>query len=95
MKKKTNKIGSFALCNNNQLGLILYENQVIDKRTKKPYTLYHGICLSPQEKYGLNWQSKNPKFLNKNQFKKLWETFQLRICIINGWSTRNRLCKKR
>ena len=73
MKKKINKIGSFALCNNNQLGLILYETQVVAKRTNKPYTLYHGICLSPQEKYGNNWQSKDPKFLNKSQFVKLWK----------------------
>jgi hypothetical protein len=68
-----NKIGSFAICNNNQLGLILYETQVVVKRTNKSHTLYHGICLSPQEKYGCNWQSKNPKFLNKNQFQKLWK----------------------
>lgn len=72
MKKKS-KIGSFALCNNNQLGLILYEHQAVAKRTNQPYTLYSGICLSPKEKYGNNWQSKNPTFLTKDQFNKLWK----------------------
>jgi len=73
MMKTNNKIGTFALCNNNkQLGLILYETQAVTKRTNKKYTLYHGICLSPPEKYGNNWQSKNPQFLTKTEFKKLW-----------------------
>jgi hypothetical protein len=73
--KTNNKIGTFALCNNKQLGLILYETQVVTKRTNKVHTLYYGICLSPQEKYGHNWQSKNPKFLTKTQFIKLWKEY--------------------
>jgi hypothetical protein len=76
MTKKTSKIGTFALCNNNQLGLILYEKQKVEKLTNKKYTLYKGIYLSPQEKYGNSWQSKNPKFLTRNEFLKHYQNME-------------------
>ena len=69
----SSKIGTFAVCRNGDLGLVLYQTKCVAKRTNKPYTLYHGICLSPSKRYGCNWQSKNPEFLTKSQFNKLWK----------------------
>jgi hypothetical protein len=69
--KKIN-IGDFATCQKGELGLILWEHQCRDKRSNKPYVLYHGINLS-REKFGLNWQSKNPTKVSKNHVKKLFK----------------------
>lgn len=64
-------IGDFAFCQKGELGLILWEHKCILKRTKKSYILYHGINLTPGKKWGLNWQSVNPKKITKSQLKKI------------------------
>lgn len=63
--------GDFALCQKDEVGLILWNNEYIDKRTKKKYILYSGINLTPGSKFGLNWQSKNPKKITKSYLKKI------------------------
>lgn len=70
-KDKLN-IGDFAVCQKNELGLILWKKICIEKRTNKKYFLYHGINLT-SNKLGLNWQSKNPKKVNKNYVKKAFK----------------------
>lgn len=67
------KVGAFAVCQKGELGLVLWQHNCTDKRTKKQYVLYHGINLMCGKKFGLNWQSKNPKFITKSQFCKLWK----------------------
>lgn len=69
--KKIN-IGDFATCQKGELGLILWEHPAKDKRTNRPYILYHGINLS-RDKFGLNWQSRYPTKVNKNYVKKLFK----------------------
>jgi hypothetical protein len=69
---KESKIGIFALCNKNQLGLIRYESIRLDKSTGKSYILYEGICLFPINRIGLKWQSKKPKPLSDKEFRRLW-----------------------
>lgn len=63
-------IGDFATCQRGELGLILWEHPQKDKRTNRPYILYHGINLSPG-KVGQNWQSKSPTKVTKAQAKRL------------------------
>lgn len=63
-------IGDFATCQRGELGLILWEHPQKDKRTNRPYILYHGINLSPG-KVGKNWQSKSPAKVTKSQAKRL------------------------
>jgi len=61
-------IGDFAICQKGELGLILWKKICIEKRTNKKYFIYYGINLT-SDKLGLNWQSKNPKKVNKNYVK--------------------------
>lgn len=65
-------IGDFATCQKGELGLVLWEHACKDKRTNRPYILYHGINLSP-DKFGKNWQSKNPTKVSKNHVKKMFK----------------------
>jgi FKBP-type peptidyl-prolyl cis-trans isomerase len=76
--KSESKIGSFAVCQKGELGLVLWQHNCIDKRSKKAYILYHGINLMQGKKFGSNWQSRNPNFLTKNQFVKLWKERKLK-----------------
>lgn len=64
-------IGDFAFCKNKELGLILWETNCKDPRSGKFYKLYHGINLTPSEKWGKNWQSKSPTKVTKKELKKL------------------------
>lgn len=70
-------IGDFATCRKGELGLILWERPCRDKRTNRLYVLYHGINLSP-DKFGLNWQSRNPTKVNKSHVKKMFKPVNVR-----------------
>lgn len=70
--KKLN-VGDFAFCDKGDLGLVLWKNQFVTKRTKKKYTLYSGINLTPGKRWGLNWQSKSPQKATRTQLKKVME----------------------
>lgn len=68
------------ICQKGELGLILWQKECIYKRIKTKYTLYHGINLS-KGKIGLNWQSKDPKFITKSKFKKIFEGIKKWECL--------------
>lgn len=70
--KKLN-VGDFAFCEKGYLGLVLWKHDAVIKRTKKKYTLYSGINLTPGKRWGLNWQSKSPQKATKTQLKNIME----------------------
>lgn len=70
-------IGDFATCQRGELGLILWQHPCKDKRTNKPYFLYHGINLSPG-KIGKNWQSRSPTKVTKSHVKKMFKPANVR-----------------
>lgn len=65
------RVGDFALCSNNELGLVLWQTICTEKRTNKKYILYHGVNLTGK-KIGLNWQSRNPKKVSKTYVRRMF-----------------------
>ena len=65
------KIGDFALCQKQELGVVLWEHVCKNQRTNRKYILYSGLNLTPGPKFGLNWQSKNPKKVTKAQMRNM------------------------